>query len=110
MQAHQQQGAGWCERGSDILVPQCKFHKQQVQQRIAGYVNIREGNEEDIKNAVGMRPVSAAIDAHHRPFKLYRSGVFSLGSCTSHLTHGLLIVGYGKDSSGKKYWKVKNSW
>jgi len=56
-----------------------------------------------------MRPVSAAVDAHHRPFKLYRSGVFELASCTNHLTHGLLVVGYGKDN-GKDYWKVKNSW
>jgi len=87
----------------------CKFNKDQVYQRIQGYVNIRKGVEDDIKNAVGIRPVSAAIDAHHRPFKLYRSGVFSLESCTTHLTHGLLIVGYG-EQDGRKYWKVKNSW
>lgn len=78
-------------------------------QHIRGYVNIRKGSEKDLLNAVGMRPVAAAIDAHHRPFKLYRSGVFSLDACTTHLTHGLLVVGYGKES-GKKYWKVKNSW
>jgi hypothetical protein len=68
-----------------------------------------EQRAEALANAVGMRPVSAAIDAHHRPFKLYRSGVFSLASCTTHLTHGLLVVGYGAQD-GRKYWKVKNSW
>lgn len=92
-----------------LMYARCKYHKQKVAQHIEGYVNIRKGSEKDLMNAVGMRPVSAAIDAHHRPFKLYRSGVFSLDACTTHLTHGLLVVGYGKES-GKKYWKVKNSW
>jgi len=92
-----------------LMYSRCKFKKDKVHQTIHGYVNIRKGVEGDLKNAVGMRPVSAAIDAHHRPFKLYRSGVFSLASCTTHLTHGLLVVGYG-EKGGRKYWKVKNSW
>merc|ERR1711998_808857 len=92
-----------------LVYSKCKFKKHKVAQKIHGYVNIQKGSEGDLKNAVGMRPVSAAIDAHHRPFKLYRSGVFSLASCTTHLTHGLLVVGYGTDK-GRKYWKVKNSW
>jgi len=92
-----------------LMYSRCKFKKHKVVQTIKGYVNIRKGVENDLKNAVGMRPVSAAIDAHHRPFKLYRSGVFSLASCTTHLTHGLLVVGYG-EKDGHKYWKVKNSW
>jgi C1A family cysteine protease len=87
----------------------CKYNKSKVQQRIVGYVNVREGDEVDLMNAVAQRPVSVAIDAHHRAFKLYHSGVFSLDSCTTHLTHGVLMVGYG-EASGQKYWKIKNSW
>jgi len=92
-----------------LVYSRCKYQKSKVHQKILGYVNIQKGNEKDLMNAVGMRPVSAAIDAHHRPFKLYRSGVFTLASCTTHLTHGLLVVGYGQQD-GRKYWKVKNSW
>jgi len=92
-----------------LMYARCKYKKAKVVQKIDGYVNIRKGSEKDMMNAVGMRPVSAAIDAHHRPFKLYRSGVFQLDACTTHLTHGLLIVGYGTDSD-HKYWRVKNSW
>jgi len=87
----------------------CNFKTEQVQQKIAGYVNVRAGDEVDLKNAVSMRPVSVAIDAHHRAFKLYRSGVFSLSSCTTHLTHGVLMVGYGTEK-GTDYWLIKNSW
>merc|ERR1711881_835203 len=92
-----------------LVYSHCKYKKHKVAQRIHGYVNIRKGSEHDLKNAVGMRPVSAAIDAHHRAFKLYRSGIFTLASCTTHLTHGGLMVGYG-EHNGKKYWKLKNSW
>jgi len=92
-----------------LMYARCKYKKEKVVQHIDGYVNIRKGDETDLMNAVGNRPVSAAIDAHHRPFKLYRSGVFSLDACTTHLTHGLLVVGYGKKDD-RKYWKVKNSW
>jgi len=88
---------------------QCKYDRSQTQQSVVGYVNIQTGSSEDIMNAVATRPVSAAIDAHHRPFKLYSSGVFSLASCTTHLTHGLLIVGYGEENN-QKYWVLKNSW
>jgi len=87
----------------------CKYDAKKATQKILGYVNVREGNEKDLQNAVGQRPVSVAIDAHHRAFKLYRAGVFSLSSCTTHLTHGVLMIGYG-EKDGKKFWKIKNSW
>ena len=93
-----------------VTASKCKYDAKKVQQRILGYVNIREGNEKDLENAVGQRPVSVAIDAHHRAFKLYRSGIFSLSSCTTHLTHGVLMVGYGTAPDGTKFWKIKNSW
>jgi len=92
-----------------LIYSHCKYDPERVVQRIKGYVNIQKGSETDLENAVGLRPVSAAVDAHHRPFKLYRSGVFELASCTNHLTHGLLVVGYGEED-GRKFWKVKNSW
>ena len=41
----------------------------------------------------------------------YKSGVLDNPGCGKRLDHGVLVVGYGTDSSlSKDYWKVKNSW
>merc|ERR550537_1699039 len=56
-----------------------------------------------------MGPVSIAIEADKSVFQLYKSGVLSSAGCGTQLDHGVLVVGYG-ELSGKKYWKVKNSW
>ncbi|KAF8028962.1 hypothetical protein BT93_E1588 [Corymbia citriodora subsp. variegata] len=63
-----------------------------------------------IEIAVSGQPVSAAIDGHSYEFNHYKGGVFS-GPCGQSLSHGVLIVGYGRsDSEGKNYWLIKNSW
>jgi aminopeptidase C len=49
----------------------------------------------------------------------YKSGVYngkaSLTSATlecsaDNINHAVVIVGYGVDAAGVKYWKVRNSW
>jgi C1A family cysteine protease len=64
--------------------------------------------EEPLLAAVAQQPVSVAIQANHISFQLYKKGVYS-GNCGTNLDHGVLAYGYGTES-GKKYWKVKNSW
>jgi cathepsin L len=51
-------------------------------------------------------PIVAMVDA--RKWKYYNSGI--MRDCGTAVNHSILIVGYGKTSSGVAYWRVKNSW
>lgn len=74
-----------------------------------GYVDIKQNNETDLKQAVGLvGPVSVAIYAN--TIKLYQTGIFD-GECLGTINHGVLAVGYGTDIvTGVQYWIIKNSW
>jgi cathepsin L len=90
----------------------CRFHKTDVGATDTGFVDIEAGNEKKLMEAVGtVGPVSVAIDASHESFQFYSHGVYDEPECSSEeLDHGVLVVGYGTDSSGNDYWIVKNSW
>jgi cathepsin L len=75
-----------------------------------GYVDVTTGSVDALMSAVVQQPVSIAIQANQLAFQSYKSGVLT-GKCGQRLDHGVLLVGYGTDSSsGLDYWKVKNSW
>merc|ERR1712194_258956 len=61
-----------------------------------------------LMSALSQQPVAAWIDASSPLFQHYKSGVLS-GSCGSGKDHAVLVVGYGSDPIGGKYWKIKNS-
>jgi len=90
----------------------CKFTRQNVGAKDTGFVDVVEGDEEALKDAVASQgPVSIAIDASHSSFQLYKRGVYYEPECSSeNLDHGVLIVGYGTDPDHGDYWIVKNSW
>jgi hypothetical protein len=79
----------------------CKKHKAAV--HISGYKDV-PANEKAFIKALSGRPLSIAIEADQQGFQFYKSGVFD-GSCGDALDHGVLAVGYDKDSV-----IVKNSW
>jgi len=68
---------------------------------------VQENSDQALQEALGLGPVSIAIEADKSVFQLYRQGVLS-GTCGTKLDHGVLAVGYGT-LNGKDYWKVKNS-
>jgi C1A family cysteine protease len=61
--------------------------------KITGYVDIKEGDEAGLLNAVAITPVSVAIEADQVAFQFYKSGVFT-AACGTNLDHGVLAVGY----------------
>lgn len=85
----------------------CKKCQPVKNSRVSGYVDVAP-SEEALMAAVALQPVSIAIEADHRSFQFYSSGVYS-GDCGTNLDHGVLLVGYGSEN-GKDYWIVKNSW
>uniref|UniRef100_A0A914C9F0 Cathepsin L-like n=1 Tax=Acrobeloides nanus TaxID=290746 RepID=A0A914C9F0_9BILA len=90
----------------------CKFTRSKVGADDTGFVDLPEGDEEQLKTAVATQgPISVAIDAGHRSFQLYKEGVYYEKECSSEmLDHGVLVVGYGTDPVHGDYWIVKNSW
>lgn len=67
------------------------------------------GLEENLQGATAtMGPISVGIDATHRSFQLYKSGVYYEPACSNTTSdHAVLVVGYGTEN-GKDYWLVKN--
>ena len=71
--------------------------------------DVKPNDQVSLKGAVGLGPVSVAIEADTRYFQSYTGGILDAATCGTTLDHGVLVVGYGTDN-GKKYWTVKNSW
>lgn len=76
---------------------------------LTGYKNV-DHSEEALMEALNQQPVSISIEADQDVFHLYKSGVIKGAGCGTSLDHAILAVGYGTDTDGTKYWKVKNSW
>ncbi|UYV60885.1 CTSS [Cordylochernes scorpioides] len=105
--------AGGLEKDSDypyhdIGDHTCHFDKSKSVLKVKDYVELPEGDEEALKEALAtVGPISVAIAANHG-IHLYKSGVYR-GSCNHRLNHAVLAVGYG-EQDGVPYWLIKNSW
>ena len=89
---------------------ECKFNEKSIAATCTGYMSIKTGDEENLKNAVAtIGPIAVAIQVTSS-FVFYRSGVYYEPGCDpSKLNHAGLVVGYGNER-GQDYWLVKNSW
>ena len=89
----------------------CKFAKYQPVGSISKYINVVEGDEEDLAAKVeNYGPVAVAIDAGQWSFQLYSGGIYDEPNCSPYnLDHAVGCIGYGVED-GTKYWIVKNSW
>lgn len=89
----------------------CSFKRSRVAATTTGRVNIPEGDEEALKDALATKgPIAIALDASHPSLLFYSSGVYEEKECDPHnLDHAVALVGYGTEN-GKDYWLIKNSW
>eukprot|EP00632_Arachnochrysis_sp_CCMP2950_P016068 CAMPEP_0185699724 /NCGR_PEP_ID=MMETSP1164-20130828/7082_1 /TAXON_ID=1104430 /ORGANISM="Chrysoreinhardia sp, Strain CCMP2950" /LENGTH=357 /DNA_ID=CAMNT_0028366667 /DNA_START=41 /DNA_END=1114 /DNA_ORIENTATION=+ len=77
-----------------------------------GYADVPTRDEDALKAAAAMQPISVAIEADQAVFQSYADGVMDSTACGDALDHGVLVVGYGTDAAETNldYWLVKNSW
>ncbi|KAK2162504.1 hypothetical protein LSH36_97g03030 [Paralvinella palmiformis] len=89
----------------------CRYRSSARGASDIGYIMIEKGDEAALQQAISeVGPVSVAIDASHRSFHLYQSGIYLEPNCSRTETdHAVLVVGYGVED-GQDYWLVKNSW
>ncbi|GFW72819.1 cathepsin L [Trichonephila clavipes] len=87
----------------------CHFDKANIGATCTGYLNVPDGDEEALKQAVAtVGPISVIIDACHNTFINYKSGIFDEPKCRTDIpSHAVLVIGYGTEN-GKDYWLVKN--
>mmetsp|Transcript_3522 Transcript_3522/g.9169 ORF Transcript_3522/g.9169 Transcript_3522/m.9169 type:complete len:368 (-) Transcript_3522:82-1185(-) len=87
----------------------CHFKPEAAAVFVHDVVNITEGDEKMLKNAVGVvKPVSVAFEVVS-DFRFYKNGTYTSKECRkspSTVNHAVLAVGYHHDH----YWIIKNSW
>ncbi|KAL1225057.1 KDEL-tailed cysteine endopeptidase CEP2 [Cardamine amara subsp. amara] len=77
---------------------------------IDSYKKVTINNENALRQAVAIQPVSVGFELHDIRYMLYTGGVYK-GPCGTNLNHAMTVVGYGMDDSDQtKYWRVKNSY
>lgn len=103
---------------------------------VKDHVDVVPRKTNQLKEALMVKPVTAAMAAGDPMFQFYKTGIFSTegcgkvtrkmgqpgcnimypdqDTCLPDINHGVLVVGYGTDESAttdpKGYFKVKNSW
>ncbi|XP_019368054.1 PREDICTED: digestive cysteine proteinase 1-like isoform X2 [Gavialis gangeticus] len=91
----------------------CHSNQSEPVAKVAGYLNVAAGNATALKAALYKHgPVAVNIDASHKSFAFYSSGVYYEPACGNELNeldHAVLAVGYGV-LQGESYWLIKNSW
>jgi C1A family cysteine protease len=87
----------------------CQAAGKPVAATLSGYKDVSPNSETALLTAIAQQPVSVAVEADQSVFQFYSGGVMN-SACGTQLDHGVLAVGYGTESSGGDYYKVKNSW
>lgn len=90
----------------------CKYDPRDSAVSIRKYVVIPEDNEKALQEAIAtVGPIAVGIDASHKSFQFYSSGIYREPKCNpDDIDHAMLVVGYGTDKHGKDYYILKNSW
>uniref|UniRef100_A0A453DCI1 Peptidase C1A papain C-terminal domain-containing protein n=1 Tax=Aegilops tauschii subsp. strangulata TaxID=200361 RepID=A0A453DCI1_AEGTS len=89
----------------------CKQNKIAATSRISGFQFV-DPTEDALEKAVARQPVVVSLHCSNGLMRYYKGGIvdYEPVSGMTNEEHYVLIVGYGTDSNGVKYWRFKNSW
>lgn len=100
-----------CDYQYTAMAGTCRFNECKPAGSISKYINIVEGDEDDLAAKIETYgPAAVAIDASFLSFQLYSGGIYNEPSCSPYdYNHGVGCIGFGSQD-GVKYWIVRNSW
>jgi len=91
----------------------CAYDASEAVVGTTSYVDVASDSPSALLAAAAQQPVSVAIEADKLVFQSYSSGIISSTACGTALDHGVLVIGYGTDTTttpSTDYWLLKNSW
>ncbi|XP_021506129.1 procathepsin L-like [Meriones unguiculatus] len=89
----------------------CRYDPEYSAANVTNYVKIPLSEDALMTAVATVGPISVGINSQHHSFRFYKGGMYYEPNCSStSLDHAVLVVGYGEESDGRKYWLVKNSW
>jgi cathepsin L len=77
---------------------------------LSGFVQLPENNYTALLNAANtVGPIAVSVDASK--WSAYESGVFNgCNQASPDIDHAVILMGYGEEINGQKYWLIRNSW
>lgn len=76
---------------------------------MVGWEKLPENEVEPIMRALQDGPVNAAVSAS-ADWNDYSHGILSACQPNAVINHAVVLVGYGENPTGHKYWLIQNSW
>ncbi|KAL7065575.1 hypothetical protein AAHC03_04667 [Spirometra sp. Aus1] len=93
-------------------VTQCKYDPTKLVLRPKGFEKLNKLKETSLTCVLKERgPIVIGLDASGRGLQHYHTGLFTDLDCDAeYLNHAVVLVGYGVDAAGRRYWIAQNSW
>merc|ERR1712048_873272 len=88
----------------------CQYDRSGVRITIGGYETVTANSASALRSAIAGRTVSVSVEADRYVWQFYSGGVVDSERCGTKLDHAVIAIGYDTDSTGQRYWIVRNSW
>ncbi|XP_051050492.1 procathepsin L-like [Phodopus roborovskii] len=89
----------------------CRYDPKFSAANVTSFVVVPSNEDALMKAVATVGPISIGISSRLRSLLFYKSGLYYDPDCYNHFpNHSVLLVGYGEESNGQKYWLVKSSW